>query len=178
MSLFRCSSKGTWPQCLLLWGLTLTSLRMDHLCKDKGRGGLTVAVTASVLLPLGGQQAEAMGQVAELTKSSGSLGSSWTGTPTRGSPPSPPKCGREKKASQREILSGKPASSCGGNPQRHLPRAGRLVAGGATALRGRMLIGCRPGTGRGAARYQVALGSKEGAALGPRPGPGLTGRGA
>lgn len=109
-----------------------------------------------------------MGQMAELTTSSGSLGSSWTGTLTRGSPPSPPKCGREKKASQREILSGKPASSGGGNPQRHLPRAAHLVHSAPPALRWRMLIGCRPGTGRGAARYQAALGPPRPQA-GPRP---------
>lgn len=100
-------------------------------CKDRRKGcwggALTVAVTASVLLPLGGQQLGAMAEMAAWTPSSASLRSSWTGAPTRGSPPSPPKCGREKKASQREILPGGPASSRGGNPQRHRPRAGGLA---------------------------------------------------
>lgn len=144
------------------------------------RGRLTVAGTASVLLPLGGQQ---LGAMAAWTPSSASLRSSWTGAPTRGSPPSPPKCGREKKASQREILPGRPASSGGGNPQRHRPRAGSLARIPAPQQRaGRPLIGCQPGAGAGrhgtrpcwlpadwllagcgagrgeAARYQAALG--------------------
>lgn len=43
---------------------------------SREEGGLTVAVTASALLPLRGQQAEAPGDTATATASSGSLGSS------------------------------------------------------------------------------------------------------
>lgn len=112
--------------------------------RQQEEGGLTVAVTASALRPLRGQQAEALGDMAVATTSSGSGGSSWTWALTRGSTPSPPKCGREKKASQREILSRKPASSSGGNPQRHRPGVG-LERWQPLGRTWRVLIGCRPG---------------------------------
>lgn len=112
------------PHCLLPLRI---NLEIYHpLCQRRQReeGRLTVAVKASKLLPLRGQHAEALEDIAAATTSSGSLGSSWTWALTRGSTPSPPKCGREKKASQREILPRKPASSSGGNPQRHRPDGG------------------------------------------------------
>ena len=110
------------PHCLLPLRINLEIYHLLRQWREEEKDGLTVAVKVSALLPLRGQQAEALEEMAAATSSSGSLKSSWTGAPIRGSTPSPPKCGREKKASQREILSRKPARSSGGNPQRHRPR--------------------------------------------------------
>ena len=63
------------PHCLLP---SKINLEIYHLLRQQKqeKGGLTVAVTASVLLPLRSQQAEALGEMAEATTSLGSLGSS------------------------------------------------------------------------------------------------------
>lgn len=56
-----------------------TNLEIYHLlCQQRQQeeGRLTVAVTASKLLPLRGQQVEALEEMAAETTSSGSLGSS------------------------------------------------------------------------------------------------------
>lgn len=55
------------------------NLELYHLLcqgRQQEEGGLTVAVTASKLLPLRGQQVEALEEMAAETTSSGSLGSS------------------------------------------------------------------------------------------------------
>lgn len=153
-SLFKISSQIMCPLCLLHLRINLENYRLLCRRRQQEEGGLTVAITASVLLPLRGQKAEALGETAAATTSSGSLGSSWTWALTRGSTPSPPKCGREKKASQREILPSKSASSSGGNP-REPSTAPSLTpascASGPAALAWSALIGCRRVAGRGAA---------------------------
>ena len=157
------------PHCLLP---SKINLEIYHLLRQQKqeKGGLTVAVTASVLLPLRSQQAEALGEMAEATTSLGSLGSSWTWSLPRGSTPSPPKCGREKKASQREILPCKPASSSGGNPQQHRLRRRPSVQPARQASSGaRWLAAGGRRAGRGGTLPQV-LGPKRSPAS-PPPGP-------
>lgn len=64
------------PHCLLLSKINLEIYHLLCQQRQQEKGGLTVAVTASVLLPLRSQQAEAVGEMAEATTPLGSLGSS------------------------------------------------------------------------------------------------------
>lgn len=65
-----------FPDCLHPFRINLEIYHLLCQRRQQEEGGLTVAVTASMLLPLRGQKVEALGEMATETTSSGSLGSS------------------------------------------------------------------------------------------------------